>query len=364
MFQMDKDEMKRLNFLLEIYVDVNVDKDFSVLSKKTDPFFILNMSGHLVYVNEVCEELLQCSRNDLIGMKLSNIFIPSVLNDTQTFFIKKQRENLTNFDSKISMRPGYSMDVNVTAFPILFSDEVVGSYVVLKDITMIKRERQLLSEKQAAAGQLAAGIAHEIRNPITAIKGFLQLMMGEHKGDLTYYNIVESEINRVEMILKELMVLATPTKINYQELKIRSLLDKVVTLMESQTLLNNIEVIKNFHALEAAVLGDENQLKQVFINFIKNAIEAMSAGGKIIIEGITLLDSVHIRIIDQGSGIPPEILERISEPFFTTKEHGTGLGILVCNEIIEEHKGKSNIFSSPEGTCIEVILPTVKTIAV
>jgi signal transduction histidine kinase len=248
--------------------------------------------------------------------------------------------------------------VNVAAFPILFSDEVVGSYVVLKDITMLKRERQLLSEKQAAAGQLAAGIAHEIRNPITAIKGFMQLMMGEHKGDPTYYNIVESEINRVEMILKDLMVLAKPTKINYQALDIRSLLDKVLTLMESQTLLNNIEVIKNFHSLEVIIVGDENQLKQVFINYIKNAIEAMPDGGKIIVEGIHLNDSVHIRIIDEGSGIPHEILDRISEPFFTTKEHGTGLGMLVCNEIIEEHKGKSNIFSSTEGTCIEVILPS------
>ncbi|MEH7493720.1 ATP-binding protein [Neobacillus niacini] len=355
---MDKDEIKRLNFLLEIYVDVNVDKDFSVLSKTTDPFFILNMSGQLVYVNEVCEELLQCSRKDLVGMKLSNIFISSALSDSQTFFSKKVREQLTNFDSKICMRPSTTMDVNVTAFPILFNDEVVGSYVVLKDITIIKRERQLLSEKQAAAGQLAAGIAHEIRNPITAIKGFMQLMMGEHKGDKTYYNIVESEINRVEMILKELMVLAKPTKINYQEWDIRRLLDKVLTLMEAQTLLNNIEVIKNYHALEVMIIGDENQLKQVFINYLKNAIEAMPDGGKIIVEGIHLYDSVHIRIIDEGCGIPHEILDRISEPFFTTKEHGTGLGMLVCNEIIEEHKGKSNIFSNTEGTCIEVILPS------
>jgi PAS domain S-box-containing protein len=354
---MKNGELKRLNFLLEIYVDVNVDKDFSVLSKNIDSFFILNMSGQLVYVNEVCEELLQCSSDELVGMNLSNIFITSVLSDTQTYFREKRREQLTNFDSKISMRPGNTMDVNVTAFPVLFNDEVVGNYVVLKDITMIKRERQLLSEKQAAAGQLAAGIAHEIRNPITAIKGFLQLMMGEQKGESTYYNIVESEINRVEMILKELMVLAKPTKINYQELAIRSLLEKVLALMESQTLLNNIEVIKNFHALEVTVVGDENQLKQVFINYIKNAIEAMPNGGKLIVEGIHLNNSVHIRIIDEGSGIPTEILERISEPFFTTKEHGTGLGMLVSNEIIEDHKGKSSILSSTEGTCIEVILP-------
>jgi PAS domain S-box-containing protein len=358
---MDNDEMKRLNFLLEIYVDVNVDKDFSVLSKKTDPFFIVNISGQLIYVNEVCEELLQCSRNDLVNMKLSNLFIPSMLNDTQTFFIDKQREQLLNFDSKISMRPGNIIDVNVTTFPILFNNEVVGSYVVLKDITLIKRERQLLSEKQAAAGQLAAGIAHEIRNPITAIKGFLQLLMGEYKGETTYFEIVESEINRVEMILKELMVLAKPTKIKYQELDLRLLLDKVLTLMESQTLLNDIEVIKNFHALEVIIVGDENQLKQVFINYIKNAIEAMPNGGKLIIEGICLNDSAHIRIIDQGSGMPLEILKRINEPFFTTKEHGTGLGMLVSNEIIEEHRGKINIISNTEGTCIEVILPALLT---
>jgi PAS domain S-box-containing protein len=355
---MNKDEMKRLNFLLEIYVDVNVDKDFSVLSKNTDPFFIVNMSGQLVYVNNVCEELLQYSRNDLKNMNLSDIFISSALSDTLTFFIEKQREQLVNFDSKITLRPGNPIDVNVTTFPILFNNEVVGNYVVLKDITMIKRERQLLSEKQAAAGQLAAGIAHEIRNPITAIKGFLQLIMGEHKGEKTYFRIVESEINRVETILKELMVLAKPTKINYKKLDIRFLLDKVLTLMESQTLLKNIEVIKNFQALEVSIIGDENQMKQVFINYIKNAIEAMKDGGKLIVEGIHLNEGVHIRIIDHGSGIPPEILRRINEPFFTTKEQGTGLGMLISNEIIEEHKGKLNIISNTEGTCIEVILPT------
>ncbi|MDM5329194.1 ATP-binding protein [Neobacillus sp. CF12] len=354
---MNKDEMKRLNFLLEIYVDVNVDKDFSVLSKNTDPFFIVNMSGQLVYVNNVCEELLQYSKNDLKNMNLSDIFISSALSDTLAFFNEKQREQLVNFDSKITLRPGNPIDVNVTTFPILFNNEVVGNYVVLKDITMIKRERQLLSEKQAAAGQLAAGIAHEIRNPITAIKGFLQLIMGEHQGEKTYFRIVESEINRVESILKELMVLAKPTKINYKKLDIRLLLDKVLTLMESQTLLKNIEVIKNFQALEVSIIGDENQMKQVFINYIKNAIEAMKDGGKLIVEGIHLNESVHIRIIDHGSGIPPEILRRINEPFFTTKEYGTGLGMLISNEIIEEHKGKLNIISNTEGTCIEVKLP-------
>lgn len=357
---MEIEEIKRLDCLLKIYIDVNVDKDFSVLSKHTDPFFILSMTGQLVYVNEVCETLLGCTRFDLIQMSLSNIFISDCLNATQTFFFKKGREKLTNFDSKISMTHGKVMDVNVTTFPILFDEEVVGSYVVLKDITLFKKERQLLSEKQAVAGQLAAGIAHEIRNPITAIKGFLQLIMGEYKGESMYFNIVESEISRIEVILKELMVLAKPTKKKYEKLKIRLLLDQVMTLMESQVLLNNIQVEKRFNLNEETILGDENQLKQVFINYIKNAIEAMPDGGKLLVEGsIHGEDRVQVRIIDQGCGIPGDIIDRIHEPFYTTKEHGTGLGMPVSYQILEEHKGKINIISSTNGTCIEVKLPTM-----
>lgn len=357
---MEKDEIKRLNFLLQIYLDVNVDKDFSVLSKNEDPFFIINTVGQLVYVNDVCETLLASTIPELLQMRLSNIFISTCLNETQTFFFEKGREKLTNFDSKISMKNGTVMDVNVTTFPILFNKEVVGSYVVLKDITQIKMERELLSEKQAVAAELAAGIAHEIRNPITAIKGFLQLMLGEYNGEPMYFNIVESEIARIEVILKELMVLAKPIKKRDEKLRIRLLLDQVLTLMESQVLLNSIQVEKRFYLSEETILGDENQLKQAFINYIKNAIEAMPDGGKLLIEGsISAEDHVQIRIIDQGCGIPAEMINRIHEPFYTTKEQGTGLGMPVSYQIIKEHKGDMNIISNSDGTCIEVSLPIV-----
>lgn len=213
-------------------------------------------------------------------------------------------------------------------------------------------------EKQAAAGQLAAGIAHEIRNPITAIKGFLQLIKSEHHGEAMYFNVIDSEINRIEGILKELLVLAKPTKVQYQKLNIRLLLEQVLTIMESQVLLNNIWVEKRFDLKEETIYGDENQLKQVFINYIKNAIEAMPDGGVLLIECSQCPENrVLIRIIDQGKGIPLNIIDRIGEPFFTTKEHGTGLGMPVSYQIIEEHKGDINIISNTDGTCIEVNLP-------
>jgi two-component system, sporulation sensor kinase A len=358
---MDNSEIKRLNTLLEIYIDVNVDKYFSILSKNADSYFILNIKGQLVHVNEGFVAVFGHSKADLLQMRLEDLFFSSVLNESKTHFQDKDRETLTNFDTKIIVDSGKPVDVNVTTFPILFGEEVVGNYVVLKDISIYKRDSQLLSEKQAVAGQLAAGIAHEIRNPITAIKGFLQLMMGDHQGDKMYFEIVESEIDRVELILKELMVLAKPTKRKYEKIEVGLLVEQVLTLMESQALLNDIQVEKQIDFQQAIVLGDENQLKQVLINYIKNAIESMpDGGGKILIVGhIPLKGSVQIQIIDQGCGIPPDIIDRISEPFFTTKTHGTGLGMAVSYQIIEEHNGQMYINSSTDGTCIEVNLPMI-----
>jgi len=228
------------------------------------------------------------------------------------------------------------------------------------NLSMSELDKQLQSEKHAVASQLAAGIAHEIRNPITAIKGFLQLIMADYKGEPMYFEVVESEIARVEAILKELMVLGKPAKIKYEELTIQVLLDQVLTLMESHALLNNIEIVKRYNFREVTVVGDESQLKQVFINYIKNAIEAMPDGGTIFVEGFNPCKStIQIQIIDQGCGIPTDMLGRISEPFFTTKEYGTGLGMHVSSQIIEEHQGQINISSNDDGTCIEVLLPTV-----
>ncbi|KAA9022616.1 ATP-binding protein [Niallia endozanthoxylica] len=228
------------------------------------------------------------------------------------------------------------------------------------NLSMSELDKQLQSEKHAVASQLAAGIAHEIRNPITAIKGFLQLIMADYKGEPMYFEVVESEIARVEAILKELMVLGKPAKIKYEKLSMQVLLDQVLMLMESHALLNNIQIVKRYNFRETTVVGDESQLKQVFINYIKNAIEAMPDGGTIFVEGFNPFKStIQIQIIDQGCGIPSDMLGRVSEPFFTTKEYGTGLGMHVSSQIIEEHQGRVNISSNNDGTCIEVILPAV-----
>ncbi|MBM4764406.1 PAS domain S-box protein [Bacillus sp. B15-48] len=261
------------------------------------------------------------------------------------------------FEQKMIRLDGDVLIVEMTAFPTIYNGEP-GCHLIVKDISE-NRRLSLVSQKQAIAGQLAAGLAHEIRNPITAIKGFLQLILRENvENQRVFLEIIDSEITRIEAILKELLVLAKPGKHKEEWVNIRDLLEQVVTLMESQALLNNVQIQKQLSSVNAMVRGDENQLKQVFINYIKNSIDAMADGGKLIISGMTIGEnSVQIKVIDQGGGIPQEIIDKVGNPFFTTKENGTGLGMLVSNQIIKDHKGSMFIKSDAIGTCVEVHLP-------
>src|SRR5690606_5088484 len=234
--------------------------------------------------------------------------------------------------------------------------------VIIRDISdRIKAEELMIkSEKLSIAGQLAAGIAHEIRNPLTAIKGFLQLFNDDFDGKQNYFDIIFSELNRIELILSELLLLAKPSEIKFKNKDIRTILRDVVTLLETQAILQNIQINIEFQNEESIITCDENQIKQVFINLIKNSIDAMENGGNIYIRSIVTQEFIYLLFIDEGCGIPKSILDRIGEPFYTTKEKGTGLGLMVSYNIIENHNGEIKVDSKEnEGTTFEIMLPRV-----
>ncbi|WP_449539836.1 PAS domain S-box protein [Ferdinandcohnia sp. Marseille-Q9671] len=234
--------------------------------------------------------------------------------------------------------------------------------VIIRDISdRIKAEELMIkSEKLSIAGQLAAGIAHEIRNPLTAIKGFLQLFNAEIKDRQNYFDIIFSELNRIELILSELLLLAKPSEVKYKNKDIRTILRDVITLLDTQANLQNIQINIDFANEDSIITCDENQIKQVFINLIKNSIDAMENGGNIFIRTVVTKDSIYTFFIDEGCGIPSTILDRVGEPFYTTKEKGTGLGLMVSYNIIENHNGKISVDSKEdEGTTFEIMLPRV-----
>jgi signal transduction histidine kinase len=236
--------------------------------------------------------------------------------------------------------------------------------ILTKDMTVVKDlyDYLIYSEKLSMIGQLAAGIAHEIRNPLTSIKGFLQLMQAGVIDTKNYLDIMENEIDRIETISSELLFLGRPKESQLKICSIQKLLDEVLILMESQSFKQNVRIETNFLCKPFYIRCDESKLKQVFINLVKNGLEAMEQGGTLKIEIYeAAFHQVAVAIKDEGYGIPQENLEQIGQPFYTTKEGGNGLGLMVCFQIIHEHHGKISIASEPQkGSTFTVVLPTVQ----
>jgi two-component system sporulation sensor kinase A len=337
----------------------------SFIENNADSILIFNNEGFVQRVNEAFEHIFGWSKEEVTGVELHLLpFIPAECLEE----FKHSREqvqtgqSVNGVETKRLHKNGDLLNVVLTASPILNGKgKQIGWSVIFRDITKWKIAQEHLqnSEKLSVAGQLAAGIAHEIRNPITSIKGFIQLMKSGFGEKPVYFDIMTSEIERIELILSELLILAKPQSIKFERTDIRVLLSQVMTLLDSQAILNNVEFLAEFKPGVTHLYGDENQLKQVFINFIKNAIESMPSGGKITIEVNSDNDQeMIIRLADQGCGIPKEVLSKLGQPFYTTKENGTGLGFMVSKKIIENHSGKINVESEVHvGTIIEITLP-------
>jgi two-component system, sporulation sensor kinase A len=321
-----------------------------------------NIDGELRYVSPYCFDLLGYTPEELIG-KSSNDLIH--LDDLENVLSSREMVTRNHCNGRVSFRmkhkTGYYVWVESLCKSIVKENSgEIKIISVIRDISERKKTEEILlnSEKLSAAGQLAAGIAHEVRNPLTAIKGFLQLMDANKKYENSYFRIINSEIDRIELILSELLLLSKPQDMKFKQSNLLEILNQVKTLIDTHATMNNIEIDLSYLTNIQTLICDENQLKQVFINFLKNAIEAMPNGGKICLNVKSEEhDTLKIQIIDQGSGISKEYLDRIGQPFFTTKENGTGLGFMISMKIIENHKGKIKIDSSENGTTIEVTLP-------
>lgn len=245
--------------------------------------------------------------------------------------------------------------------PFFSSDGECHFFNVTRDITERKQTEDLLrrTEKLSVIGELAASIAHEIRNPLTTIKGFIQFLQPEISGNFAFTDIMLSELDRINFIMSELLVLAKPQNLQVKPTLLHSIIEDVVKLLEAEANLKNIEIVKEFENTSVMINCEENQLKQVFINIMKNSLDATSANGEIRIHTKLLSDNkVLTRFSDNGCGISKELLPRLGDPFYTTKEKGTGLGLLVSNKIIKDHQGSIDITSEiNKGTIVDITLP-------
>ena len=328
-----------------------------------DAIFIYSQNVCL-YVNKAGMDILGAQKKEDILGKYIYDFIDLHYQELAMKRLKQLREEnkpTNSVEQKLIRLDRKTIFVEISSRSIIYEGKE-ATLSTVKDITDKKETTDGLlqkSEKLALVGQLAAGIAHEIRNPLTSIKGFIQLFKSKYSSDEEYFNLVLSELERINLIVGEFLVLAKPTAVVFKEKEIKNLLNDVVTLINTQAIMNNIQIFVEFESDIPMIVCEENQLKQVFINILKNSIEAMPTGGTIDVKvKVKEKDKVSICFIDQGSGIPEDRIPTLGEPFYTTKEKGTGLGLMTSYKIIESHDGELRISSKiNEGTMVEVILP-------
>lgn len=325
---------------------------------------VIHRNHIVLYANKAAELLVGAKKkDDLVGSSILDFLAPDYKEKAveERKQVEKDKSPFLNTEYKL-------ISLNMKIIFCEFSSRYIlfeGKEAILsigKDITDKKEQTESLlqkSEKLALVGQLAAGIAHEIRNPLTAIKGFIQLSREQKDHQQKYLNIVSKELERIELIVGEFLVLAKPNVVKFQVKDIKPLLEDVVELINTQAIMDNVQIDVQYDPNILSVFCEENQLKQVFINLLKNGIESMPGGGTVKVKNrgkgqITLL------FIDEGIGISEERLKTLGEPFYTTKEKGTGLGLMTCIKIVESHKGELNIYSKVnEGTIVKVILPGI-----
>lgn len=219
------------------------------------------------------------------------------------------------------------------------------------------------TEKLASIGQLAAGVAHEINNPLGTILIYSHLIQKSLEPDDPKREdiaLVISEANRAKDIVQGLLSFAREKKLRASEVNVNDILEEVLSLVVNQSLFHNIKIKKSFDQGPQTIVADETQLKQVFLNIILNAAQAMEGNGKLTISTIFDKKQIKIKIADTGPGIPPEVMGKLFSPFFTTKEKGTGLGLAISYGIIERHQGKIDVETDlGKGSTFVMTLPVI-----
>jgi signal transduction histidine kinase len=216
-------------------------------------------------------------------------------------------------------------------------------------------------DRLASLGLLSAGMAHEIKNGLTAIQTFIELLLQKGE-DKELAEVVGRELKRIDSLASQMLRLATPGQNAFAEVHVHDLIDHSLRLVEHQISGKLISLKRDFKAAPDTVRGDEFQLQQVFMNLLFNAIEAMGMSGELAVATeITHGGQFKIHIRDTGMGIAPENLKRLFEPFFTTKKNGTGLGLAISQRIIIEHGGNISVHSEiNKGSAFTVLLPSAR----
>ncbi|MCM3585642.1 PAS domain S-box protein [Mesobacillus maritimus] len=333
----------------------------SLFDYNPDIVYMIDLKGHFANLNPQFEETTGYKAEEIIGQNVGHFLAKQDQEELRNIFYRVVDEQKPEkFELQIHHKQGHLITLQCASVPMIINGEVSGIIGYGRDITQIRETEKRLrrTEKLSVVGELSASVAHEIRNPLTSLKGFVQLLKMEDEKHHLYYRIMLDELDRINHIVSELLLLAKPQKMKYKKASIENILNDVISLLKPEASLHNIQIEFEAPGHQVEIECEPNQLKQLFINIIKNAIEASNIGDTVSISLNHVDQDVSIVIQDKGCGISKERLKRIGEPFYSSKEKGTGLGLTVSFKIVQSHNGKIQFNSeAQQGTVVTIDLP-------
>ena len=340
--------------------------------------YTVNLNKEITSFNKGAEWMTGYCLDEVLGNSCKNFFNSDICNGQCPFEKVVKKGQLVNLpDVVIKTKEGAQVVTSWTAFPVNdVHGNASGMAVIIRNKTELKNLKQQLlqSEKLAVIGQLAAGVAHEINNPLNGIITYIHLMLKkleENKIEPETWKrnlkLIERETLRIARLVKNLLNLSRKSEPNLRPLSPKQLIEETLLLLEDQFIIKEINLVRDFAEGLPNILGDFSQLQQVVINLLLNAIQAVDKKGTVQIklhaEGAKGSECfVHLHIWDNGVGIPAEDLEKVFDPFYSTKsgkKEGVGLGLSIAKQIIDAHRGRITIHSEVgKGTNVKVRLPT------
>ena len=343
----------------------------NILESLNDGLAVLDRNGRVIRWNRQLEELYGVRHEDAVGCAAEALFEPHIASMIRSAAVGAP-EGAAYYKIPLSTRhePARRLLVNVGATPLRDSHaNIAGTILIVEDISSrVQLEEQLqISEKMASIGLLAAGVAHEVNTPLTGISSFTQMLLEGAQPDDPSTQVlekIERQTFRAAKIVNGLLNLARPAQVDSGPCDINAVINDVLSLLDHQLRTGSIQVRKELAGSAPIVQGIEHKLQQVFLNLFLNARDAMPKGGWLTIATREEPGGAAIEVADTGSGIPPDLLSRIYDPFFTTKEigKGTGLGLSITYGIIQEHGGTIACESHVgQGTRFSIRLPLAET---
>jgi two-component system sensor histidine kinase AtoS len=351
----------------------------SILSSVTSGIVTVNLDGRVVTLNPAAELLTGYFAGEAAGRYCTEVFATTPELGEILMEVLASRAPVVNVSLTLRRRTGAALPVEVSAAPLKGADgKDLGAVGIFRDLTAVRQlESQLRrSDRLAALGTLAAGLAHEIKTPLTSVRMFSRQLVRRFDDEQfrgRFQSVVPHELERINRIVERLLELARPSPLTFSLVRLPLLLDRVVEMHVPELETRGITVVREYARDVPPIQADEEALYQAFVNVVSNAVEAMGPGGRLTLrlgwpEGAEFRAGrsrlfnrrVKIEVSDTGRGIAPADAERIFNPFFTTKASGTGLGLALTHRIVDDHGGTIDCRSLPgAGTTFGILLPLV-----